>query len=286
MTSRRRALQMIAGVCVAGTLLATDLRAHGDSDAALQRLDAELAARPQDAELWRSRAVLLRRSRDFERAHADLDRAVGQGLDPALAHRDRGLLWMEEGRLVEAEADLRAARDLAPLALPTLLAHARVLAKLERFDAAAAAYARLVELAPRSDPDVRLERVRTIAASGSADAATAAIREADAAIAALGPIPALDQAALALELRAGRTDAALERIDRMLRRAGRNESLLLQRAGILERAGREKAAKAAYAETLATIEARAAARRGTPDGRAIEAEARDAIARLAQGDPG
>lgn len=171
------------------------------------------------------------------RAHADLDRAVALGLEPAIAHRDRGLVWLEERRLVEADAELRAARDLAPRDLPTLLAHARVLAALGRFGAAASAYARVVDLAPRADPDVRLERIRAIAASGRPGALDEAIREADAATAALGPIPALEQAALALERRAGRTDAALARLDRMLRGPARSESLLQQRAEIARLAG-------------------------------------------------
>ncbi len=146
-------------------------------------------------------------------------------------------MWLEERRLVEADAELRAARDLAPRDLPTLLAHARVLAALGRFGAAASAYARVVDLAPRADPDVRLERIRAIAASGRPGALDEAIREADAATAALGPIPALEQAALALERRAGRTDAALARLDRMLRGPARSESLLQQRAEIARLAG-------------------------------------------------
>lgn len=241
MTAGRRAFAIVACVCAAATLAIADARAHGDPGAALGRLDVEIAARPQDAELWRTRALLLRRAHDFERAHADLDRAAALGLDPAVARRDRGLLWLEQDRLAEAEAELRAARDLAPLDVPTLLAHARVLAALERFGAAAVVYARAVELAPRSGPDVRLEQVRAIAASDRADALGEAIGVADAAIATLGPVPALEQAALALEVRAGRTDAALARLDRMLRGPARSESLLAQRAAVarLAEGGRE-----------------------------------------------
>lgn len=284
MTSRRRVSRIFVALGTAVLLASGAARAHGDPDAALRRLDAELAVHPDDAELWRSRALLLRRSRDFAGAHAALERAVAYGLAPALAHRDRGLLWLEEGRNAEAEAELRAARDLAPAELPTLLAHARVLAALARFEAAAATYARLVELAPKAGPDVRLEQVRAVAAGDGPDASAEAIRVADAAMAAIGPVPALEREALALELRAGRTDAALARLDRMLRGPERSESLLLQRADLLERAGRGTAAKAAYAETLAALGTRVAARSGTPLGKTIEGRARDGIARLAAGD--
>lgn len=258
--------------------------AHDEPAAALERLDARIAANPNDAELWRTRAVHQRRSGNFDGAHDDLDRSVESGLGLAVAHRDRGLIRFDEGRLPDAESLLRAAREQMPRDLSTLLGHARVLAAIERFDEAARAYAEIVALAPQTGPDVRLEHIRVTASQRGATAIFDAIRVADGAIAAIGPVPALERAALDLELRAGDLDAALARLDRMASRAGRRDSLLLERAQILERAGRTQGAMRAYAETLATTERLPAARKNTPAAREIESEARDAIARLARGE--
>jgi len=280
-----RSVRFLVAVGVIGLLAAPDVRAHDDPDATLQRLDAEIAASPKDADLWQSRAVYLRRAGAFARADESLDRAVEFGLAVPIAHRDRGLIRLAERRFAEAEEMLRSARQLAPHEPPILLGHARALAALERFDEAAQTYAELVEAAPLTGPDVRLEQIRAIAARGETSALDEAIRAADAAIAAIGSVPALEQAALDLELRADRVDAALARLDRMASGMGRRDAVLLQRAAVLEKAGRKEAAKTAYADALAATETLTDARRATPAAREMENQARDAIARLARGDP-
>lgn len=280
-----RTVRILVAAGVIGLAASPDVRAHDDPDATLQRLDARIAANPQDAELWQSRAVHMRRSGDFARANADLDRAVDFGLAAPAAHRDRGLIRLDEGRFAEAESMLRLARQLAPHDPPILLGHARALAALERFDEAFQTYAELVEVAPLTGPDVRLEQIRTVAAGGQTSALDEAIRAADGAIAAIGSVPALEQVALDLELRANRVDAALARLDRIASRMGRRDAVLLQRAKILEKAGRKEAAKTAYADALAATETLTDARRATPAAREMETQARTALARLAQGDP-
>jgi tetratricopeptide (TPR) repeat protein len=280
----RRAIRVLAAVLLGCGLPPAGARAHDDPDATIQRLDVKIAAHPDDAGLWQSRSVLHRRAGDFARAHADLDRSVELGLGAADADRDRGLIRFEEGRLDEAEALLRLAREQTPDAPATLLGHARVLVALGRFDEATATYARIVSRAPQSAPDVWLEHVHAAAACDRADALGAAIQVADAGIAAIGSVPGLEQAALDLELRTGRVDAALARLDRMAARIGRRDAVLIQRAEILERAGRPMEAKAAYAEALAALESLPDARRTSLAARETEAQARNGIARLAQGE--
>lgn len=276
--------RLFAAAGVVYLLAASPAGAHTGPDADVARLDAEIAASPEDASLWQTRAVFLRRAGDFVRAEADLDRAVALGLDETMAQRDRGLIRFDERRFPEAEALLRAARDRAPGDPPILLAHARTLVALERFDEASATYAELLEQAPKTGPDVRLEQVQTIAAAGTPEALAAAIVAADASIAAIGSVPALEQAALALELRAGHVDAALARLDRIASQMGRRDTILLQRAEVLEGFGRRDAAKAAYAEVIAANQSMPEARRATPAARQVEAQARAAIARLAEGE--
>ena len=281
---QRRIYRGIAVLCVGTALGSIPARAHEDREATLTRLDATIAATPGDPELWRSRAVLERRRGDFVQAHVDLTKAVDLGLDLGLAQRDRGLIWLEQGRFGDAEASLRSARAQSPSDPPTLLAHARALAGLERWREAADSYAALVALAPGSSPDVQLERIRATEAAGGSRGIAEALRVAEAALVMHGPVPALERAALDLEVRAGHVEAALARLDRLAGgAAAARDELLLRRAEILERAGREQSARAAYADALAALEARSQARRATPTARRLESQAREGIARLANG---
>ena len=270
-------------ICVA--LGSVPAHAHEDRDATLMRLDDAIAATPSDAELWRSRAVLERRRGGFVQAHADLTKAVDLGLDRVLAQRDRGLIWLDERRFGDAEASLRSARAQSPQDPPTILAHARALAGLERWREAADSYAALVALAPAAGPDVQLERIHATEMAGGPDGMANALRVTETALATLGSVPALEQAALDLEMRAGLIDAALARLDRL---GGSGvlalDTLLLRRAEILESAGRQQAARDAYAKALAALDARTQTRRATPAARQLESQAREGIARLANGD--
>jgi len=93
-------------------------------------------------------------------------------------------------------------------------------------------------------------------------------------------VPALAQEGLALELRAGRTDAALARFDRLSPPERRGERWILQRAEILERAGRSQQAVVEYSAALASLEAMPPARRATPAAAMLAERARGGIQRL------
>jgi len=272
-------LRLLAAAGLA-VLLTMPAAAHERFDEALAHLDLALAVAPRDAELWRRRAGLMRSHGDLARSRADLDRACKLGLAPELAERERGLWARAEGRLVDAESHLRRARALAPRDTETLVAHAETLAGLGRWREAANGYARVIELAPGAGPDLHLARVRALAAGGDATLREA-LRALDEADARLGPVPALVQEGLALELRAGRTDAALARLDRLSATARRRESWLVQRAEILEHAGRSEQAVAEYAAALASLEALPPARRAAPAALTLAARAREGIERLA-----
>jgi len=274
------ATRLLAAAGLAGLLVGLPATAHESFDEALAHLDLAIAVAPRDAELWRRRAGLERSHGNLERSRADLARACALGLAPALAERERGLSARAEQRLVDAEAHLRRARELAPDDTETLVAHAETLAGLGRWREAADGYARVIELAPDAGPDLHLARVRALASGGDA-VLREALRALDEADAKLGPIPALAQEGLALELRAGRTDAALARLDRVSAPARRREGWLVQRAEILERAGRSEQAVAEYAAALASLEALPPARRTTPAAVTLAARAREGIERLA-----
>lgn len=260
-------------------------QAAADADLAvtLSGLDARIAASPGDPALWQRRASLERLRGDLDRAGADLSRAEALGLPRALVDRDRGLLWLAADRPAEAEAALRSARSRSPKDVTVLLAHARALTALRRWGEAADAYGALVTQAPDAGPDVHLERIRALAALGP-ERFDDAQRAADAAIARCGSVPALEQAAIDAALRAGRTELALARLERMAATAVRPETHLMQRAGILLGAGRSEEAASAYGAALAALESLPPHRRGTPAAAEIEAAARAGIARIAAGE--
>jgi predicted Zn-dependent protease len=255
-------------------VLAAPARADEPIEASLARLDAAIAASPREPELWMRRADLERRRARFDAANSALARAAELGAGEAIVARERGLTAWAAGRPAAAERALREARDFAPDDVAILVAHARALAAIGQRAAAAEAYAKAVGIEPRVAPDVHLERVR---ANDSVDAALAA---AEAGIAALGPVPALEQAALDLESRAGRIDAALARVDAMAARTP-SAALALQRAELLERARRLDAAGDAYAAAAALVASQPPSRRAAPASREAALRAEQGVARIA-----
>jgi tetratricopeptide (TPR) repeat protein len=268
----------LAAALVASLLLAPVALAHESFDEARGQLDAALVLAPRDALLWHRSALLERSRGDLARAQSDLERACALGLEPALAERERGLLARARGSLVDSERHLRRARALAPEDVEAVVAHAEVLGALGRWGASAQAHGRAIALAPRADPDLYLAWARALAA---AETPAAALRAIDEAIARLGPVPALVQEGIALELHAGRPDAALARLDRLRGAGGRQERWLVQRGEILERAGRLPEASRDYAAALASLDTLPPGRRATLASLALATRARDGISRVA-----
>ena len=127
-------------------------------------------------------------------------------------------------------------------------------------------------------PAYYLERARAFAAAGG-DYVDQALRGLDEGVGQLGPIPALTSYAIELEVRRGRYDAALTRLDRVST-SEQGASWLTRRAGILERAGRAAEAREAYAELLRRLERLPARRRETPVLLALHSRARNELVRL------
>lgn len=281
-----RSTVAIITLALAGLALATPALADATLSETIAELETRIAASPNDPDLWQRRAELERRRDNLARASEDLERAGLLGLSPAVLERDRGLLLVAASQPAEAELALRRARTLAPADTTILLAQARALASLARWRDAADAYAALMRLTPSANPDVHLERVRALEGLGEPGEAEA-MAALDQALKQLGSVPALEQAALALEIRSGRTDEALVRLDRLAAKTRRPEAFLVQRGEILERADRADAAAAAYGAALAAMETLPAQRRSTPAANALAQRAQDGITRLAarpQGD--
>jgi len=241
-------------------------RAHGDLHGQIADLDARLAAAPDQAALYVRRGDLHRAHRDWRAALADYDRAGD--LDPRLAGPDlgRAAVWLETDAPAAALAAADRVLARAPEHSEGRRLRARSLLALLRPAEAAEEWGRLIAETAKPRPEHYAERARALAAAGDAHLAEA-VATLDEGIRRLGPLVTLDLLAIELELRLGRSDAALSRVERQSEATPRKEGWLLRRGEILEQAGRPAEARQAFAGSLAALAALPPGRRQT---RAIE----------------
>lgn len=256
--------------------LAPAARAHEGVDEQIAEVSRRIAREPRNAELYLLRGELHRVHRDWAKALADYGRA--ERLDPRLAAVDfaRGRALCEAGRFAEASRALDRFLAREPAHADALVTRARARVALGRNEAAAEDYTRAIAALERPEPDYYIERARALSALGRAEAA---LRGLDEGIAALGPLVTLELLAVDLELEAGRTEAALSRLDRLASRSARKESWLARRGEVLERAGRAREAREAYAAALAAVEALPEHARRARATAALAARLRAALAR-------
>jgi tetratricopeptide (TPR) repeat protein len=253
---------------------------HSPLDETIAQVTRDLSARPLDADLWARRAELHRVHGDFEAAEADLDRAAE--LAPELIELDfyRGRLLLDRERFGPAEEVFARFLRRAPDHVAAHSLRAEALLRLGQPRKAADAYARALRIRPSAG--LYLARARTLAGAGESKEALATL---DRAAETLGPVPSLELYAIDLELAERRFDAALARLDRLHAGAARKDDWLVGRADILERAGRTNEARTSYREALAVVAELPPSRRRAPATQALEARARDGLARLASGHP-
>lgn len=228
-------------------LCAGGMRAHPEIEAALSRLNADLAARPTDAALYLERGELYARHDDPVAAEANYLRAAELAPDLPRLTIARAALELAGGRPAEARRLLDSAVARSPQDIEARVLRARALAALRESGAAVADYTAALRSAPTPSPDLYLERAALLPPA-------AAITSLDEGIARLGPILALQLRAMTLEESLGRIDAAAARINRVAAQSERKESWLKRRGDLFARAGRHTEARAAYREALARLD--------------------------------
>ncbi len=246
------------------------VRAHGDLHGQIQRVAREIAAAPS-ARLHLQRGELYHDHEDYAAALADFTEAAR--LDPALTAVDlaRGRTLFKAGRLAEAHTTLDRYLAAKPAHADAYLLRARIRSGLRRYADAVADFDRNLALNPQPSPEGFLERADAWAAAGDRTAALAGLDEG---LRRLGNLVTLQDAAIALELALGRTDAALGRVDRMLADLPRKESWLARRGEILAATGRTDDARQAFDAALAALERLPAPLRETAAMRELHARLR------------
>jgi tetratricopeptide (TPR) repeat protein len=278
------AVRIVCTGALAVVALASPAASHGDLHEQIGALSRRIEATPDRADLHLTRGDLHRAHREWQAALADYERAAR--LDPGLAAVDlaRGLALLELGSASDARDALDRFLSRQPGHAEARVARARALSALGEPLAAAAEYTRAIASAARPRPEHYLERARALAHAGDAwmDEAVAGLDEG---VSRLGNVPGLEILAIDLELKRGRTDAALARLERLAAPAARKEAWLTRRGDILEQAGRLTEAREAYRLAVHAVESLPVHRRATRTARDIEARARAGVERLSETPP-
>jgi tetratricopeptide (TPR) repeat protein len=248
---------------------APEARCHGDVHARIDALTAEIAKKPEDANLYLQRGELHRVDEAWALAEADLDRA--EKLNPQLAtvFLARARLHLARGQHKDAQAAAEKFLGAYPKHPPALTARAQALAGQKRFVEAAEAWQEVIAAAPAPDVEHYYQRAQALIAAGAAHA-EAALQTLDEGLAKLGNVPTLGLCAVELEVSRARYDAALERIDRLMPTTGRTETWRELRGDILAKAGKAEEARAEYAKALESMAALPPRTRSTKAGIALE----------------
>lgn len=256
-----------------------ELRAHGDDQALIEALTEQLRKAPE-ADLFIRRGELFRHHQQWEKADADY--ASAAELDPSLTLVDffRARTQLESGAPDRALPLVERYLAAAPDEPEGRFLRGDILAALGRHDAGALEYAEGIQRAPSPRPEHYLRRARFLAAVPAIDAARV-IAALDEGIRRLGPVIALIDYAISLELERRNFDGALERIGLAMSHAPRRERWLARQGEVLANCGRTTEALNAYRAALAAIENLPERYRDTVPMEKLTGDVRAALARLA-----
>ncbi len=243
-------------------LAAPALLAHEENSA---QLDALIAQNPDCADLLLLRAEHHESHAEWALAEADVRGAAALESETPRVALALGRIAFGRGAFAEARKRFDAVLARMPDDAETRVWRARTQVKLGDDLAAEADYSRALALVAQPTPELFLERAKLALPPAKLLAGL------DEGLAKLGPVVALLERALALELGLGRTEAALARLDALAATAERRETWLKRRGDILAAAGRSAEARASYAAALEAIQALPAWLRETPETAALAA---------------
>lgn len=225
--------------------------AHGELLIRINSATLRIAAATNNfAQLYLERGELYREDTNWAAAEADY--ATAEKLDPKLVAVDfcRARMLDEAGRLAESRALFDDYLARYPNDGEAYFGRARVLVKLNDRKGAIADYRRGLELTREAEPQFFLEFAQTLAAEKKLDEALQAL---DAGIKKFGPIPTLQTVALDMEVEQKNYDAAIARLESLMKPAQRKESWLARRGDIQLMANRPTDARKSYEGSLAAI---------------------------------
>lgn len=223
--------------------VAPSVTAHGSFHEMMDELAVEMTARPQDSTLYVRRTQLYLEHGEWKAALTDIERAERLGSDTAALDLLRAQALALGGLHTQADALLSDfLKDHAEHGFAHLV-HARVLAKMERFDESLKAYRTGLRRTADPEPDLYLEIVQAFTAQ---KLNSEAIELLQLGIARRGNVPSLVLKVMELEIAQAKYDAALARVEVMQQQAPRPEPWMARRAALLQQASRTQEARAAW----------------------------------------
>lgn len=245
----------VVSILLGATLLllgSSPVRGHGDDAQVIEALTLELSRAP-DADLYIRRGELFRHHQEWAKAEADFTAATR--LAPELPNLDffRARNWLEGAEPQRALPLIQRFVAAVPDEPEGWFLRGDVHAALGEHQLGAAHYAEGLARARSPRPEHFLRRARFLASSPTFTAAEV-IAALDDGLARLGPVIALVEYALELELERKNYAGALERVAAALLRAPRREAWLVKQGDILVLSGRKPEAVASYRAALAAIE--------------------------------
>ena len=260
---------LIAFVLCAGALLSAAF-AEDDVAESLEAINKQMLQSPNNPELYVQRGRLLSVAGKYDQALSDLDQANRLKPTPQIDREKAQIYltagWHETGlehasRYVSANAEDPEGR----------LVRARLLAKLGRIPEAGNDF----EAALKNQKDPRLElyvehaQVLSTEDGAYLDRALQTLNEG---IQRIGPVVSLESAALEVELRQNRYDAALARVEGLINKMPRKDTWLARKGDVLVQAGKIDEARKVYQEALDAIAKLPARQRQLPATQQLETQ--------------
>ena len=242
---------ILALLCSAGSPSRVD--AHPPLSESEAHLEVALDESPANAELHLQRAMLHRKRSNWDAAAASYRRAAVLGADAHGVDVALAQVYLAADRLPDAIAQIEHSLEHRPNHAGALITRARIQKALGNDDAAAIDYQRGVALLEHPEPAVVRE---AMAAQVAAAKSEAALEVADTATRKVGVLVSIALPAIEVERALGRPDAALARIDALLAQAPQQVLWLAERGAILESAGRLDEARTTYEETVSLLDKR------------------------------
>ncbi len=253
------------------------MAAEDDLAEAMEAVNQQLAANPNDPQLLVQRSRLYTQGSQYDLAVADLNQADRLGGLPTLQYEKAQLFltagWYETG-LEHANRHLAAnANDQQ-----AYLVRARLLTKLNRLPEAANDYMAVMKRAPdAASVEIYVEGAKAITTEDGAHL-NQALKMLELGISKVGPIVTLQSAALEAEVRQNNWDAALARVEKISAQMPRKDTWIAKKGDILVKAGRYDEARKAYQEALTAIEKLTPAQRRQPGTLDLEKQLKELVA--------
>lgn len=231
--------------------------AHGALHQQLVDVSSQLAADPDNFDLLIRRGELQRLHQSWGDARADFEKARSLRPDDLEPVFRLGRLELEAENPVVAARWLQATLDKKPHHIEAALLLARACVRTGKPGQAVEHFNTAVHWSREPRPEWFIERSAAILAaapSGSKEGLKLATASLDEGLELVGPVPTLQLAAIELEVKAGRIDAALKRLDAIRNVSERKEQWWFRRGLLLEQAGRATEATAAFQSARSAID--------------------------------